>query len=542
MDSSGFFDVESDRLERACNRGRHMEIRRTRHAKRVSQRAAKKQGVAPTTKRTQKESVPSRICRNVVRSCIAHGRVEGDADMPKISFKAWGAKKPRAGRLLWVTVVNPAGAVCSEDEDWLDDFEELDIDDSGLKVCHDDCSTICDKSCPTDTQSEGDEHSTRWTVHRISKNVSLVPEEVPDICCTDRDGDNRAAEARLDAMQKAAIPAKRSAHVAGLRENEVDVARAELACSQAQAKAHTKAQKMVSVQVAGPEAQELLVQQEVVGEELRLQQEEGALVVLETDQLGRAKDVAPAALQSPALRPPDACEEGQVTVRRSRVEAMEEKRQEVLGSLLQGLKAQRLELEQRAASAECKLEKQLALRSIVPERKSAPVKSVSAIQEAKDVERQRVLKQRKLDDQQRRQLHRKQHMLDEALAEVQKERELQIEAARADVTQMKSKASAAVKAHAKAQRKAAIRQGAQIVESARLQAEAILKKQAEEAAEGAAILEEQISAEVAASDEPRPPLDVPVTNQADDNVLHATHSEFWDVPDSIMCDSWVVVG
>lgn len=229
-------------------------------------------------------------------------------------------------------------------------------------------------------------------------------------------------------------------------------------------------------------------------------------------------------------------------LRRSQAESVEEKRQEVLVSLLQGLKAQRLEAEQRAASAEGKLEKQLALRSIVPERKSVPVKFVSAIQKAKDIERQRVLRQQKLDDQQRRQLRQKQHMLDEAQAEVQKQTALQIKAAREEIAQMKSKASTAAKAHAKAQRKAAIRQGAQIVESARLQAEAILKKQAEESAEGAAILEEQISAEVAVSDEPRPPLDVPVTNQADDNVLHATLSEFLQVPESIMCDSWVVVG
>lgn len=167
-----------------------------------------------------------------------------------------------------------------------------------------------------------------------------------------------------------------------------------------------------------------------------------------------------------------------------------EKKEEVLTTLVQGLKLQRHEAEKRAGSAERKLEdsesrlaalesaaKQVSAKQIAA--KSPPADVVTGFKEAKQIERQRVLKQRKKDDQHRRQKHHKQRVLQEARTEAQKEYERQMEQAQAEIGQLQSRA----KAQAKAQRTAAVRERVQIVQAAQAEAEELVRQQVEVAEE-----------------------------------------------------------
>jgi len=165
-------------------------------------------------------------------------------------------------------------------------------------------------------------------------------------------------------------------------------------------------------------------------------------------------------------------------------------KEEVLAALVEGLKMQRLDAEQRANGIEKQLEESEGRlkvlefgisKNVVKSIKLSCKRPASALtlRDARQLESQRVRKQMRKDDQQRRQEHAKQLVVNKMRLEAENECTQSLDQAKADVAKMRSQA----KSHARAHKIAAQRESAKILQDAQVTAEEQSQRRIEAATE-----------------------------------------------------------
>jgi len=165
-------------------------------------------------------------------------------------------------------------------------------------------------------------------------------------------------------------------------------------------------------------------------------------------------------------------------------------KEEVLAALVEGLKMQRLDAEQRANGIEKQLEESEGRlkvlefgisKNVVKSSKLSCKRPASALtlRDARQLESQRVRKQMRKDDQQRRQEHAKQLVVHKMRLEAENECTQSLDQDKADVAKMRSQA----KSHARAHKIAAQRESAKILQDAQVTAEEQSQRRIEAATE-----------------------------------------------------------
>lgn len=162
-------------------------------------------------------------------------------------------------------------------------------------------------------------------------------------------------------------------------------------------------------------------------------------------------------------------------------------KEEVLAMLVEGLKMQRFDAEQRANGMEKQLEESEGRLKVLECGISTNSSKVSCkrpasaltLRDARQLESQRVRKQMRKDDQQRRQEHAKQLLVNKMRLEAENECAQSLDQAKADVAKMRSQA----KSHARAHKIAAQRESAKILQDAQVIAREQSQRQIEAATE-----------------------------------------------------------
>merc|ERR1719469_841206 len=162
-------------------------------------------------------------------------------------------------------------------------------------------------------------------------------------------------------------------------------------------------------------------------------------------------------------------------------------KEEVLAVLVEGLKMQRFDAEQRANGMEKQLEESEGRLKVLEcgiSKNSSKVSckrpaSALTMRDARQLESQRVRKQMRKDDQHRRQEHAKQLLLIKMRLEAEHECAQSLDQAKADVAKMRSQA----KSHARAHKIAAQRESAKILKDAQVVAREQSQRRIEAATE-----------------------------------------------------------